>query len=72
MPVIMRFGARLGKHRALLFIGLAFFPVLWLYNFVEPGNVTEVVVVYALKGMVTSAIWVMPPAWSQTRRAWAS
>ena len=62
MPVIMRFGARLGKHRALLFIGLAFFPVLWLYNFVEPGNVTEVVVVYALKGMVTSAIWVMPPA----------
>ena len=52
----------MGKHRALLFIGLAFFPILWLYNAVEPGNVTEVVLVYALKGMVTSAIWVMPPA----------
>ena len=62
LPLVMRWGARMGKHRALLFIGLAFFPILWLYNFVEPGNVTEVVLVYALKGMVTSAIWVMPPA----------
>lgn len=62
MPVVMRIGARLGKHRALLFVGLAFFPVLWLYNFVEPQNVTQVVLVYALKGMVTSAIWIMPPA----------
>ena len=62
MPLVMRLGARWGKHRALLFIGLAFFPILWLYNVVEPQNVTEVVIVYALKGMVTSAIWVMPPA----------
>lgn len=62
MPVVMRIGARLGKHKALLLVGLAFFPVLWLYNVVEPQNVTEVVLVYALKGMVTSAIWIMPPA----------
>jgi len=62
MPVVMRIGARLGKHRALLMVGLLFFPVLWLYNVVEPQNVTQVVFVYALKGMVTSAIWVMPPA----------
>jgi len=62
MPVVMRIGARLGKHKALLLVGLAFFPVLWLYNLVEPQNVTQVVLVYALKGMVTSAIWIMPPA----------
>lgn len=62
MPVVMRIGARLGKHKALLLVGLAFFPVLWLYNVVEPQNVTQVVLVYALKGMVTSAIWIMPPA----------
>jgi Na+/melibiose symporter-like transporter len=62
MPLVLRIGARIGKHRALIWIGLAFFPVLWLYNFVEPANVTQVVIVYALKGMVTSAIWIMPPA----------
>ena len=26
LPLVMRWGARMGKHRALLFIGLAFFP----------------------------------------------
>jgi len=62
MPLVLRIGARIGKHRALIWIGMAFFPVLWLYNFVEPANVTQVVIVYALKGMVTSAIWIMPPA----------
>lgn len=62
MPIIMKIGARIGKHRALLFVGLAFFPVLWLFLIVEPGNLYQVVIVYALKGMVTSAIWVMPPA----------
>lgn len=62
MPVVLRLGARIGKHQALIWVGLAFFPVLWLYNVVEPANVTQVVLVYALKGVVTSAIWIMPPA----------
>ncbi|MCY4564609.1 MAG: MFS transporter [Gammaproteobacteria bacterium] len=62
LPVIIRIGARIGKHRALIFVGMAFFLILPLYLFVEPGNITQVVVVYALKGTVTAAIWVLPPA----------
>ena len=62
MPLVMKIGRRLGKHRALLFIGMAFFPTLWLFLLVEPQNVTQVLLVYAAKGAVTSAIWVMPPA----------
>lgn len=62
MPVVVRIGGKIGKHRALLFVGMSFFVVLWLYLLVEPQNITQVVVVYALKGAVTAAIWVMPPA----------
>ena len=62
MPIVMKIGRRIGKHRALLFLGMAFFPTLWLYLLVEPQNLTQVVLVYAAKGAVTSAIWVMPPA----------
>jgi len=62
MPLVMKIGARLGKHRTLLFVGMAFFPILWLFLLVEPQNVTQVLVIYALKGAVTAAIWIMPPA----------
>ena len=62
MPLVMKIGRRIGKHRALLFVGLAFFPALWLFLLVEPQNLPQVLVVYALKGVVTSAIWIMPPA----------
>ena len=62
MPFVIKAGHRLGKHRALIFIGLAFFPILWLFLLVEPQNVTQAFMVYALKGAVTSAIWVLPPA----------
>ena len=31
MPFVIKAGHRLGKHRALIFIGLAFFPILWLF-----------------------------------------
>ena len=41
---------------------LAFFLILPLYLLVEPGNISQVVIVYALKGSVTAAIWVLPPA----------
>jgi len=62
MPLVVKAGQKLGKHRALLFVGLAFFPILWLFLLVEPQNITQAFVVYALKGAVTSAIWVLPPA----------
>jgi Na+/melibiose symporter-like transporter len=62
MPLVMKIGARLGKHRTLLFVGLAFFPILWLFLLVEPQNLAQVLVIYALKGAVTAAIWIMPPA----------
>lgn len=62
LPVVVRISTRIGKHRTLIFVGLAFFLVLPLLLFVEPGNIPQVVAVYALKGAVTSAIWVIPPA----------
>ena len=62
LPVIVKIGGRIGKHRALIFVGMAFFLILPLYLLVEPGNITQVVTVYALKGSVTAAIWVLPPA----------
>lgn len=62
MPFVVKAGQKLGKHRALLFVGLAFFPILWLFLLVEPQNTTQVFIVYTLKGAVTSAIWVLPPA----------
>jgi len=62
MPIVLKVGKKIGKHRALLFIGLSFFPVLWLFFLVEPQNVAQAMAVYALKGAVTAAIWVMPPA----------
>ncbi len=62
MPLVMKIGARLGKHRTLLFVGMAFFPILWLFLLVEPQNLVQVLVIYSLKGAVTAAIWIMPPA----------
>ena len=62
MPLVMQIGVRLGKHRTLLFVGMAFFPILWLFLLVEPQNLIQVLVIYALKGTVTAAIWIMPPA----------
>jgi Na+/melibiose symporter-like transporter len=62
MPLVLRISNRIGKHRALLFVGMSFFLTLWLYLLVEPGNVFQVVLVYAAKGAVTAAIWVLPPA----------
>ena len=62
MPLVMKIGSKIGKHRALLFVGMSFFVALWLFLFVEPQNTTQVVIVYAIKGAVTAAIWVMPPA----------
>ncbi len=62
LPFVVRISARIGKHRALVFVGMAFFLVLPMLLLVEPGNITQVVIVYALKGAVTSAIWVIPPA----------
>jgi len=62
LPLVVRASGKIGKHRALIFIGMAFFLILPAYLFVEPGNVTQVVIVFALKGAVTSAVWIIPPA----------
>lgn len=61
MPLHVRLGTRMGKHKSLLFIGLSFFIVLPMLLLVEPGNFMQIAIVYALKGAVTAAIWVMPP-----------
>lgn len=62
LPFVVKIGGEIGKHRALIFVGMVFFLVLPLFLLVEPGNIPQVLVVYALKGAVTSAIWVLPPA----------
>ena len=62
LPAVVKIGGKIGKHRALIFVGMVFFLILPLYLLVEPGNLTQVVIIYALKGAVTSAIWVLPPA----------
>lgn len=62
MPLHVWLGGKIGKHRTLLFVGMAFFVVLPLLALVEPGNMMEISIVYALKGAVTASIWVMPPA----------
>ncbi len=62
LPLVVKISGRIGKHRAMIFVGIAYFVILPLFLLVEPGNLTQVVIVYALKGMVTSAIWVLPPA----------
>ncbi len=62
LPLVMRASGKLGKHRALIYVGMAFFLILPLLLVIEPGNITQVVIVYALKGAVTSAIWIIPPA----------
>lgn len=62
LPLVVRISGKIGKHRALIFVGMAFFLVLPAYLFVEPGNVVQVLIVFALKGAVTSAIWIIPPA----------
>ena len=62
LPLVLRIAGRIGKHRALVLVGMAFFLILPLYLLVEPGNMYQVLAVIALKGAVTSAIWVLPPA----------
>ncbi len=62
MPLHVYAGGKIGKHRALLFIGMSFFIVLPLLLLVQPGAFWQLLLVYALKGAVTASIWVMPPA----------
>jgi len=62
VPLVIRVGKRLGKHRTLLLMGMGFFPILWLLLLVEPQNTTQIFIVYILKGAMTAAIWIMPPA----------
>ena len=62
MPFHVWVGGKLGKHKALLFVGMSFFIVLPMLLLVQPGVFWQIMLVYILKGAVTAAIWVMPPA----------
>ena len=53
---------RIGRHRALLAGSATFFVALPALLLVEPGNMTQAAAVYALKGVGTCVIWVLPPA----------
>ena len=53
---------RIGRHRALLAGAATFFVSLPLLAMIEPGNLTQAIWVYVLKGVGTCVIWVLPPA----------
>ena len=62
LPLAVRLGNRIGKHRALIFGALLFMGLAPLFLLVETGNFQQALLVFAVMGAVTSFIWVMPPA----------
>ena len=62
LPLHVKIGGKIGKHRALLFVGMSFFLILPMFYLVQAGNFWQAAIVFALKGAVTASIWIMPPA----------
>ena len=62
LPLAVKLGNGIGKHRALIFGALAFMAMAPGFLLVEPGSFEPALVLFIAMGMVTSFIWVMPPA----------
>ena len=62
LPLAVKLGNRIGKHRALILGAVLFMALAFLFLAVEPGNFRQAMLVFVLMGAVTSFIWVMPPA----------
>ena len=62
LPMHVKIGNKIGKHKALIFLGMAFFVVLPMFYLIQPGTFWQAAIVFALKGAVTASIWIMPPA----------
>ncbi|MGA0100205.1 MAG: MFS transporter [Steroidobacteraceae bacterium] len=62
LPFASWLGNRIGRHRALVLGGMAFFALLPCLMLVPMGAFIPALVVFLLAGAVTNFIWVMPPA----------
>ena len=62
LPLAVRLGNRIGRHRALVFGAIAYFALAPLFLLAGKGEFMHALLVFMLMGAVTSFIWVMPPA----------
>jgi Na+/melibiose symporter-like transporter len=62
LPFAGWLGNRIGRHRALVLGGMAFFALLPLFMLVPRGEFVPALAVFLAAGLVTNFIWVMPPA----------
>jgi Na+/melibiose symporter-like transporter len=62
LPVAVRVGNSVGRHRALVFGGFGFLALLPLFMLVPAGNFVAALAVFVLLGLISNFIWIMPPA----------
>ena len=62
MPLMVWLGNRIGRHRALAMGGGGFLALQLVLLAVTPGAFEQVLAVAVVGGLITSVIWVMPPA----------
>ena len=62
VPLWAKFAKKFGRHRALIAGAMIFFLCHPLFYLVSEGAFWPVMMIYALIGLSTSVIWVMPPA----------
>jgi Na+/melibiose symporter-like transporter len=62
LPFAAWLGNRIGRHRALVLGGMAFFALLPLLMAVPRGEFLPALMVFLAAGVVTNFIWIMPPA----------
>jgi Na+/melibiose symporter-like transporter len=62
LPLAAALGNRIGRHRALVVGGMAFFALLPLFMLVPRGEFVPALCVFLGAGVVTNFIWLMPPA----------
>jgi Na+/melibiose symporter-like transporter len=62
MPVMVWLGNRIGRHRALALGGGGFLALQLALLAVTPGAFDQALIVAVAGGLITSVIWVMPPA----------
>lgn len=62
LPLVTRLANRIGKHHALALGTLAFFSILLLLLLVPRGQAMIAFLPFALLGLVTPVIWVLPAA----------
>ena len=62
LPVSVRIGNKIGRHRALVFGGFGFLLLLPVLSLVPTGSFSAALAVFILMGLISNFIWVMPPA----------